>query len=155
MIINVSGTSSNTGKTTLICSLLRNLNDFNALKVTICREGHACPRKMPCGVCGTLKQPYRIIEDLDVINQLGKDTRKFVQAGAKKVYWLQSKEEYLKEALEKTFERINGNVIIEGNSALRWIKPDLSIMVKGNEIKESAKNIMDKVDVFVESSDIL
>lgn len=127
-IITISGARSGVGKTYLAQELLRRLKGWSALKVTVNKE-KGCPRKKSCGVCPEIREPFYIIKDESIINQAGKDTARLKNAGAKQVLWLKARPEGLKQGLDKVlleFSDCNG-VIIEGTSALKFIKPDLHI----------------------------
>ena len=98
--IVVSGARSGIGKTYLAQKLLRNLEHWSALKVTVSRDS-GCPHERSCGVCPEIKEPFYIIRDENIINQTGKDTARLKVAGAKEVIWLKAKPEGLKDGLEK------------------------------------------------------
>lgn len=133
--IVVSGEHSGVGKTYLAQKLLKHLNGWSALKVTVSKEG-GCPNNKNCGICGSIKKPFYIVKNQDIINQPGKDTARLKQAGAKEVIWLKAKPEGLKKGLEKVLSEFSDckGIIIEGNSVLKFFKPDLNIHVrsKGN-----------------------
>lgn len=128
--IVISGEKSGVGKTFLAQRLLRSLEGWSALKVTV-SKGSGCPNGRNCGVCGEIKKPFYIIKDKAIINQSGKDTARLKEAGAKEVIWLKAKPEGLKDGLKKAFSEFSGckGIIIEGNSVLNFFKPDLNIHV--------------------------
>ena len=129
-IITVSATHSGLGKTTIVEQLLRQLKNWGALKVTVTKSG-PCPRKISCGVCAGQKSPFSIIYKSRIINQKGKDTQRMKEAGAKKVLWLKAKPSGLKNGLKKALEIFKGSegVVVEGNSVLKYLKPDLGIFI--------------------------
>lgn len=128
--IVVSGANSGVGKTYMAELLLRSFKGWSALKVTVNKEG-ACPHKRDCGACLKIKAPFYIVKDEETINQPGKDTARFKQAGAKQVIWLKAKPEGLKQGLHKALAEFSDcvGVIIEGTSLLKFIKPDLNIHI--------------------------
>lgn len=151
-IITVSGTSSNAGKTFVVTKLLQHLKGWSGLKVTTTHKG-LCPTGKNCGVCGQLRTKYSIITDKKVIIEKGKDTHRFKEAGAKRVIWLKTQPAGLKEGLNKAiskFKKTEG-IIIEGNSALKYIKPDFAIFIKKNHsaVKKSAKEAIKKADLIL------
>ena len=84
-IITVSGSHSDIGKTTLVEHILRQLNGWSAMKVTVTRTV-SCPRgAMTCNICRLQKEPFTLISDKKIINQKNKDTGRMKKAGAKKV----------------------------------------------------------------------
>ena len=151
-IITVSGTCSNAGKTFVVTELLKYLKGWSGLKVTTAHKG-LCPTGKNCGVCRQLKTKFSIITDKNVISEKGKDTHRFKEAGAKQVIWLKSQPDGLKEGLSKAiskFKKTKG-IIIEGNSVLKYIKPDFAIFIKKNSsvIKKSAKEVIKKADLIL------
>lgn len=129
-IITISGAHSGVGKTTVAEEILGRLRNWSALKVTVVKSG-PCPRKISCGVCKRQNAPFSIVSEARIINQKGKDTQRMKSAGAKKVLWLKARPSGLKEGLEKSLARLGRceGVVIEGNSVLKYLKPDLRIFI--------------------------
>lgn len=152
-IISITGTASGVGKTTVARFLLQHLEDFSALKITTKHEGN-CPRHSACDVCETMKRPYTITIDPLQINQAGKDTALFKNAGARKVVWLQAHSEYLKTGIEEalTYFNKNDSILVEGNSFLHAHDADIGILVatpREAKIKRSTRQIVSKIDLAV------
>jgi len=154
-IITVSGAHSGVGKTKVVEILLGALKGWGALKVTVTHRGRECPvhKENDCHTCDELKGDFSIIDNKKIIEIKGKDTARFKQAGARKVLWLKSKPEALKAGLKKAisfFKKAKG-LIIESNSALKYIKPDLALFVKNKNslLKPSAREIINKIDLVV------
>lgn len=149
-IITVSGAHSGVGKTSVIEELLAGLKGWSALKVTVSHDG-PCPKGKSCGACDDIGPGFSIISDKNVIEEKGKDTGRFKAAGARKVLWLKARPLALAQGLKKAMALLRGadGVIIEGTSALKYIKPDLAILVKqkGSTLKPSARKILKKVDL--------
>jgi molybdopterin-guanine dinucleotide biosynthesis protein len=152
-VISITGTASGVGKTTIAQFLLQHVEDFSALKITTKHEGN-CPRHSDCDVCETMTRPYTITVDPLQINQPGKDTSLFKNAGARKVVWLQTHAEYLKEGIDEALSYFdkNDSVIVEGNSFLHTHTADVNILVttpRETKIKRSVKQIIQKIDLAV------
>ncbi|MFN3532350.1 MAG: hypothetical protein ACK41Q_07550 [Candidatus Brocadia sp.] len=152
-IISITGTASGVGKTTIARFLLQHLEDFSALKITTNHEGN-CPRHSDCNVCETMKRPYTITIDPLQINQSGKDTALFKNAGAPKVVWLQTHSEYLNVGIADalTYFNKNDSILVEGNSFLHAHEADLSILVatpRETKTKRSTRQIVSKIDLAV------
>ena len=152
-IISITGTASGVGKTTVARFLLQHLEDFSALKITTKHEGN-CPRHSDCDVCETMKRPYTITIDPLQINQAGKDTALFKNAGARKVVWLQAHSEYLKTGIKEalTYFNKNDSLLVEGNSFLHAHDADIGILVttpREAKIKRSTRQIVSKIDLAV------
>ena len=152
-IITVSGAHSGVGKTTVAEALLKKLKGWSCLKVTVRHNGGFCPTGRDCGVCDTLSSKFCIVSDENIIEEKDKDTQRFKASGAKKVLWLKAKPEGLKQGLKKAIAKFKGakGLIIEGNSALRYIEPDLAIFLKRKNslLKDSAWPAIKKADLVL------
>jgi tRNA(adenine34) deaminase len=74
------------------------------------------------------------------------DSGRYLAAGAAKSYWMRGDLERAVAALREILAA-NDNVIVESNSVLRFIEPDLYLLVVGGEMKESAKEFADRADM--------
>lgn len=137
-IISVTGAHSQVGKTTLASILLKNFNNFGAIKFT------------------KTSLVTSVTDDPGIIREKNKDTAILSEAGAEKVYWIQSPARGLKEALDKILSEMTGlnGVIVEGNSPSDFINPHLRIFIIGEngEVKPSAGNLSKKADIIVVNS---
>ncbi|HLN98890.1 MAG TPA: hypothetical protein VK208_10545 [Pyrinomonadaceae bacterium] len=149
-IVAVSGFSSNVGKTTLVCELLRQLPGWEAIKLT---RGHyrSCGRD-PAGCCVSdmLRDEPVIRSGREANYQFGKDTGHFWDAGASNVHWVIVKDDQVAQGIGEAFSRVEADgVIVEGNSFLEYVDADLTIMCarsEGGTIKSSARRVLSKVD---------
>ncbi len=155
-IVAVSGFSSNVGKTTLMCELLRQLPGWEAIKLT---RGHyrSCGRD-PAGCCVS-----DLIRDEPVIRsgresnyEVGKDTGHFWDAGASNVHWVIVKDGQVESGINEALARVkNDGVLIEGNSFLDYVRPDLAVMCArsdGGKVKPSGRRALIKSDLLYLSS---
>jgi molybdopterin-guanine dinucleotide biosynthesis protein len=146
--VAVSGFSSEVGKTTLLCELLRALPGWEAIKMT---RGHyrSCGRD-PHACCVS-----HLLGDAPVIRSgraqtyaLGKDTGRYWDAGAANVHWVIVTEEQVEKGIKLALDRVRAaGVLIEGNSFLKFIDVDFTIMVaraEGGKIKASARRALPK-----------
>lgn len=152
-IITVSGAHSGVGKTKVAELLLKKLKDWSALKITVTHRQGICPVHKDCHTCDELHSDFSVIGNKDIIEAKGKDTQRLKTAGAKEVLWLKSKPEALKKGIHKAislFKNTRG-LVIESNSALKYLKPDLAIFVKRKDsiLKPSAKKILEKADLAI------
>jgi molybdopterin-guanine dinucleotide biosynthesis protein len=155
-IVAVSGFSSNVGKTTLVCELLRQLPGWEAIKLT---RGHyrSCGRD-PAGCCVSdlLREEPVIRSGREANYQLGKDTGRFWDAGASNVHWVIVKDDQVQLGIKQALSRVEAEgVIIEGNSFLEYISADVAIMcarAEGGKIKPSARRALAKCDLLFLSS---
>src|SRR5216684_4069861 len=156
IIVAISGLSSNTGKTTLVCELLKRLPGWEAIKLT---RGHyrSCG-KDPDGCCVSdlLRDEPLIRSGREANYQSGKDTGRFWDAGASNVHWVIVKDDQVERGIKEALARVRvEGVIIEGNSFLDYVIPDLAVMCArsdGGKVKPSARRALLKSDVLYLSS---
>lgn len=134
-IISVTGAHSGVGKTTVCSLLLQNLHGFGAIKFT----------KTPL---------FTSVTDADgILLEKNKDTAMLSESGAAKVVWIQSPVKGLERALHIALTKMDGlpGVVIEGNSPVDFITPDLILFVigKNGEIKPSASKLLAKADAII------
>lgn len=145
-IVAVSGFSSEVGKTTLMCDLLRAFPGWEAIKVT---RGHyrSCGRDPhSCCVSDLLGEEPVIRSGRDQNYAPGKDTGLYWDAGAANVHWVIVTDEQVERGMKQAIERVTApGVFIEGNSILEFIQADLVLMVSrasGGKIKGSARQAL-------------
>ncbi|HYX27932.1 MAG TPA: hypothetical protein VE863_05150 [Pyrinomonadaceae bacterium] len=151
-IVAVSGFSSNVGKTTLVCELLRHLPGWEAIKLT---RGHyrSCGRD-PAGCCVSdlLREEPVIRSGREANYQVGKDTGRFWDVGAANVHWVIVKDDQVERGINEALARVEAaGVVVEGNSFLEFIKADLAIMCarsEGGKIKPSARRALARTDLL-------
>lgn len=117
--ITVSGSHSGIGKTLLAEYLLSLLQDFAAIKVSI-------------------EDFFTAVScDDATIMVPGKDTFRLKSSGAKQVIWVRSPEHTLMESMEQASSLLVdcAGVLIEGNSILTYINPDIAFFVYGGELQ--------------------
>jgi molybdopterin-guanine dinucleotide biosynthesis protein len=151
-IVAVSGLSSNTGKTTLACELIKNFPGWEAIKIT---RGHyrSCG-KDPSGCCVSdlLRDEPLIRSGREANYEVGKDTGRFWDAGAANVHWVIVGEDQVEQGICEALGRVESNgVIVEGNSFLEFINPDFAITCARageNKLKKSARRTLAKTDAL-------
>ena len=153
--ITVSGAHSDVGKTAVVERLLQELKGWSCLKVTLLHNG-SCPTGRNCGACDKMSSIFSIVSDRKITEEQGKDTWRFKKAGAKKVLWLRAKPAGLKQGLKKAISMFSAEggkgaqgLIIEGTSVLKYLKPDLAILVRkeNSVLKPSAQEVLKKIDL--------
>jgi hypothetical protein len=155
-VVAISGFSSNVGKTTLMCELLRRLPGWEAIKLT---RGHyrSCGRD-PAGCCVSdlLRDEPVIRSGRETNYQTGKDTGLFWDAGASNVHWVIVKDGQVETGIYEALARVRSKgVLIEGNSFLEYVEADLAIMcarAEGGKVKQSARCALTKSDLVYLSS---
>jgi len=152
IIAAVSGLSSNTGKTTLACELIRYLPGWEAIKLT---RGHyrSCG-KDPSGCCVSdlLREQPLIRSGREANYEFGKDTGRFWDAGAVNVHWVIVAENQVEAGINEALSRVkSAGVIVEGNSFLEYVEPDFAIMCAragDNKLKSSARRNLQRADAL-------
>lgn len=145
-IVAISGFSSEVGKTTLMCDLLRASPLWEAIKVT---RGHyrSCGKDPnACCVSDLLSDEPVIRSGREQNYALGKDTGRYWDAGATNVHWVIVTEAQVEQGIKQAVERVAApGVLIEGNSILDFIEADFVLMVSrasGGKIKGSARRAL-------------
>jgi hypothetical protein len=140
--VAIAGVSSEVGKTTLLCDLLREFPDWEAIKMTrghyrSCgKDPHACCVSHLLGDQPLVRSGFRQTYASD------KDTGRYWDAGAANVHWVIVTADQVEQGIELALERVKApGVLIEGNSFLRFIDVDFAVLVTGGadmKIKSSA-----------------
>jgi len=156
-IIAISGFSSNTGKTTLLCELLRGLPGWEAIKLT---RGHyrSCGKDPhACCVSHLLSDTPVIRSGREETYAPGKDTGRYWDAGASNVHWVIATESQVEDGIRQALSRVNAaGVLIEGNSFLKFIAAKFAVLVtraEGGEIKASARRVLPVASALYLSGD--
>jgi molybdopterin-guanine dinucleotide biosynthesis protein len=141
--VAISGVSSEVGKTTLLCDLLREFLGWEAIKMT---RGHyrSCGKDPhACCVSHLLGDQPRIRSGFQKTYASDKDTGRYWDAGAANVHWVVVTDDQVELGIELALERVKApGVLIEGNSFLRFIDVHFAVLVTGGvdtKIKGSAR----------------
>lgn len=152
-ILVVGGHSRNVGKTSVVAGLIAALpaHNWTAFKITQFGHGRCSLNGERCE-CAPLDRCWAITEEKD---RSGKsDSSRFVVAGAKRAFWVRTEQGRLDEALPAIQRKIADaeNVIIESNSILQFVEPDLYITVLDpatEDFKRSARTFLQRADAVV------
>ncbi len=154
-ILLIAGTGRNTGKTTLACDLIRHFakeHDINAVKITSIypdeNEAHGTKNQ-------ELGADFEIIDDTDTQIEK-KDTYRMKMAGAKRVFFVRTKDDQLQESVIALFEQIDeGSLVVCESASLRKVlTPGVFIMIRSNDeskIKERARKLFYLADFLLVS----
>src|SRR5258708_16790936 len=142
-IVVIGGHSRSVGKTSVVAGIIAALPEFNwmAMKITQYGHGICSANGEPCD-CVTDDHTRAITEELD--RSGATDTSRFLVAGAARSIWVRTRQGMLAEAMPDIRRKLGEaeNAIIESNSVIRFLRPDLylSVLDAGTEdFKESAK----------------
>lgn len=152
-IVVVGGHSRNVGKTSVVAGLIAALPACNwtAFKITQFGHGKCSLNGEPCD-CAPQDRCWAITEEQD---RSGKsDSSRFLVAGAKRAFWVRTEQGRLHEALPAIQRKIAEaeNVIVESNSILQFLEPDLYITVLDpatEDFKTSAQKYLERADAVV------
>jgi hypothetical protein len=160
-VIVVGGHTRSIGKTQLVCDLIAAFPAANWVAGKITQYGH--------GVCAQNGEDCDCAPDEHICAiswesraDAGTDSGRFLAAGARRSFWLRTKQGYLAEGMpllraalqeaEVELERGQGNLILESNTMLQFWKPSLYLMVLDpakTDFKESARLQIDRASGFV------
>lgn len=152
-VVVVGGHSRSVGKTSVVAGLIAALPEFNwtALKITQYGHGICSANGKPCS-CATDDHTRAITEERDRSGET--DTSRFLVAGAQHSIWVRTRQGMLGEALPDIRRRIAGaeNVIMESNSIVRFMQPDLYLTVldaEQEDFKDSAREFLNRADALI------
>jgi hypothetical protein len=156
-VVVVGGHTRNIGKTGVVAGLIAALPElrWTAIKITQFGHGMCSANGEPCD-CETADHTIAVSEERE--RDSGTDSSRYLAAGAVRSFWVRTRQGQLAEAMPRVrkllaeAEDAGWNVIVESNSVLRFLKPDLSLSVLDpavSDFKESAKRYLDRVDAVV------
>src|SRR5579864_3694278 len=160
-VVVVGGHTRSIGKTQLVCDVINAFPAANWIAGKITQYGH--------GVCAQNGESCDCAPDEHICAiswesrpDTGTDSARFLAAGARQSFWLRTKQGFLAEgmpllrtALREADMRNDGgpgNLILESNTLLQFLKPALYLMVLDPakaDFKESARLQMDRASAFV------
>jgi hypothetical protein len=152
-LVVIGGHSRSVGKTSVVSGLIAALPEYSWHAMKITQFGHGvCSRNGELCDCATDDHTWSISEER---NRSGEsDTSRFLIAGATKVWWVRTQQGRLAEAMPTIRRRIteSENVIVESNSILKFIRPDIYVTVLDpaiEDFKKSAQEFMDRADAVI------
>ena len=152
-LVVIGGHSRSVGKTSVVAGLISALPEFDWTAVKITQFGHGiCSANGEACDCATGDHSWAISEEHNRAAE--SDTSRFLVAGAKQVFWVRTEQGRLAEAMPSLRRRLEGarNVIIESNSVLKFLRPDLYLTVLDPataDFKSSAKEFLDRADAVI------
>jgi molybdopterin-guanine dinucleotide biosynthesis protein len=152
-IVVIGGHSRNVGKTSVVAGLVRALPEMHWTAVKITQYGHGiCSANgEPCD-CVTADHSLAITEERNPDS--GTDTARYLAAGAAKSLWVRTRQGLLAEAMPRLRRALAAaeNVILESNSVLQFLRPDLYLSVldpSNPDFKPSALRYLDRADALL------
>jgi hypothetical protein len=152
-IIVIGGHSRSVGKTSVVAGLIAALPQFTWTAMKITQYGHGiCSRSGKSCHCASEDHTWAISEEQ---NRSGKsDTSRFLLAGARQVWWVRTEQGRLDEAMPTVQRKLSEseNAILESNSILKFIRPDLYLTVLNPataDFKKSAQEALALADAII------
>ena len=152
-IVVVGGHTRNIGKTSVMAGLIAGLPEkhWTAFKITQFGHGMCSANGEPCD-CETAEHTIAVSEERERAS--GTDSSRYLAAGAARSLWVRTRQGQLAEAMPRIRKELAGaeNAIVESNSILRFLQPDLFVSVLDADtadFKESAKRYLDRADAVI------
>src|SRR5580700_6411430 len=152
-IIVIGGHSRSVGKTSVVAGLIAALAEFDWTAVKITQYGHGiCSANGEACDCATVDRCWAILEEQDRSGE--SDTSRFLVAGARRSLWVRTEQGRLDEAMPALRAKIAAasNVIMESNSVLKFLRPDLYLTVLDPataDFKTSAREFLDRASAVI------
>lgn len=152
-LVVVGGHTRNIGKTSVVTGLIEALSDrrWTAIKITQFGHGICSVDGKSCD-CATADHQFAVTEERDRSSTT--DTSRYLAAGAHRSLWVRTQTGALLEAMPRIRRELEQaeDVIIESNSILRFLRPDLFLSVLDPTIadfKGSARRYLDRADAIL------
>ncbi len=152
-LLAVGATNRNLGKTEFICRLLQRFIEHEIIAIKI-KSIYPDDKKFH----GKDLDPdtnYLIRKENPVFGL--DDSKRFLSAGAKSVYYIKSKIEHLGVAIREVISEYSASqlFIAESNSVMQYFTPGGFLMIKGpnpDDYKPSSLKFMDQSDMIIYSN---
>ncbi len=152
-IVVVGGHSRNIGKTSVVAGLIAALPEFAWTAIKITQYGHGiCSANGEACDCATADHTIAVSEERS--REGDTDSSRYLCAGAARSWWVRTQQGELHEAMPRVRRLVAdaGNTLIESNSVLRFLRPDLALSVLDPAVadfKPTALRYLDRVDALV------
>jgi hypothetical protein len=159
-VIVIGGHTRSIGKTQLVCDIIAAFPQANWIAGKITQYGHGvCAQNGATCDCAP-DEHIRAISWEQKNTDADTDSARFVAAGARKSFWLRTKQGFLAEGMPLFREALQDadgdgravNVIIESNTLLQFLRPSLYLMVlhPGKaDFKDSARLQVNRASAYV------
>jgi hypothetical protein len=160
-VIVVGGHTRSIGKTQLVCDLIAAFPGANWIAGKITQFGHGvCAQNGEN--CGCAPDDHTSALDWELRADTGTDSARFLAAGARRSFWLRTKQGFLAEGLPLLRTALHDSgvetggefppLIVESNSLLQFLKPSLYFAVldpSKEDFKDTARSALDRADALV------
>ncbi len=149
-ILLVSGSGQNVGKTSFIRRVIVCNASHKLVAIKITPHFHEPTDGL---VPIAITENYRVFQETDLSS--GKDSSLFLQAGAEKVFYIQTNDKYLKEAFSLVSKLLDPEqpIIVESAALRKILDPALYLFIQKNyeEVKPAALEMQKLANVIVYS----
>jgi hypothetical protein len=166
-LVVVGGHTRSIGKTQLVCDIIAAFPRAEWIAGKITQYGHGVGAQNGEN-CDCAPEEHVCALDWETKADTGTDSARFLAAGAKRSFWLRTKQGYLAEGLpllRNALKEIGGKsdggenraVIMESNSLMQFVKPSLYFAVIDplrEDFKESAQIALDRAHALVLRGDV-
>ena len=154
-LVVVGGHSRNIGKTSVAAAVIAATRELGWTAFKLTQYGHdVCSVDGAACACAVEDpaHPFSITREESLEGRT--DTSRFLAAGARESYWVRTPQGRLAEAIPSIRQIVAGRpyVIMESNSVLRFLRPDLYLVVLDSntaDFKPSARDSLDLADAFI------
>jgi hypothetical protein len=152
-IVIIGGHTRSVGKTSVVAGLIAALPEMRWTALKITQYGHGvCSANGEACDCANGDHSWAVTEERDRSGE--SDTSRFLTAGAEHSWWVRTEQGRLAEAMPRVRQILGSarNVIVESNSILRFVKPDLYLTVLDPataDFKSSAQEFLDRADAVL------
>ncbi|MHB1856377.1 MAG: hypothetical protein ACYCPM_02980 [Acidobacteriaceae bacterium] len=149
----VGGHTRNIGKTSVVAGLIAALPELEWTAFKVTQFGHGiCSANGEACDCETGAHTVAVAEERSA--ESGTDSARFLAAGAVRSFWVRTRQGQLAEAMPRVRKELAlaRNAILESNSIVRFLKPDLYLTVLDpaiRDFKPSAQYFLDRADAVL------
>jgi hypothetical protein len=159
-VIVVGGHTRSIGKTQLVCDVIAAFPNANWIAGKITQYGHGVCAQNGAN-CDCAPSEHVCALDWETHRDTGTDSARFLVAGARRSFWLRTKQGFLAEGMPFLRAALRESLgpsqsapplIVESNSLLQFLKPSLYFAVVDpakEDFKDSARAALDRADAIV------
>ncbi|HYL86874.1 MAG TPA: hypothetical protein VE263_21795 [Candidatus Angelobacter sp.] len=160
-VIVVGGHTRSIGKTQLVCDVISAFPGAGWIAGKITQYGHGVCAQNGDN-CDCAPNEHVCALDWEISSDTGTDSSRFLAAGARRSFWLRTKQCFLAEGLPLFRAALEQSrqvsfcglppVIVESNSLLQFLKPSLYFAVvdpSKDDFKDSARAVLDRADALI------
>jgi molybdopterin-guanine dinucleotide biosynthesis protein len=149
-LLLIGGSKQNVGKTTLTIDLLKSLTSKH--KIIAIKTSCHFHGILETDIVISKNNKFVIVEE--TVTNTGKDSARMLEAGASRVFFIQAKDKFIKEAFDQIIKVIDNNemIICETASLREYLIPEIFIALVNDKNEELPKNksILEKANLTID-----